>query len=87
MRARGWEPLDIIIVSGDAFVDHPVFGPVMSARALLGCGFKVGIVPHPDGYSAEPFKMLGKPRRTPGKDGDAYEGVCSGLPRRRAARP
>ncbi|MBF5044777.1 YgiQ family radical SAM protein [Aggregicoccus sp. 17bor-14] len=62
MAARGWEQLDIIIVSGDAYVDHPAFGPPLIARFLEGRGFKVGIIPQPDWHSAEPFKVLGKPR-------------------------
>jgi uncharacterized radical SAM protein YgiQ len=62
MQARGWEQLDIIIVSGDAYVDHPAFGPVLIARFLEGRGFKVGIISQPDWHSAEPFKVLGKPR-------------------------
>jgi uncharacterized radical SAM protein YgiQ len=62
MQARGWEQLDIIIVSGDAYVDHPAFGPPLIARFLEGRGFKVGIIPQPDWHSAEPFKVLGKPR-------------------------
>src|SRR6187200_2680970 len=62
LAARGWEQLDIIIVSGDAYVDHPAFGPPLIARFLEGRGFKVGIIPQPDWHSAEPFKVLGKPR-------------------------
>ncbi|HET9450130.1 MAG TPA: YgiQ family radical SAM protein, partial [Aggregicoccus sp.] len=62
LEARGWEQLDIIIVSGDAYVDHPAFGPPLIARFLEGRGFKVGIIPQPDWHSAEPFKALGKPR-------------------------
>ena len=62
MKARGWDQLDIIIVSGDAYVDHPAFGPVLIARFLEGRGFKVGIIPQPDWQSAEPFKALGPPR-------------------------
>jgi uncharacterized radical SAM protein YgiQ len=62
MKARGWEQLDIIIVSGDAYVDHPAFGPVLIARFLEGRGFKVGIISQPDWHSADPFKVLGKPR-------------------------
>ncbi|KFE72510.1 YgiQ family radical SAM protein [Hyalangium minutum] len=62
MKARGWEQLDIIIVSGDAYVDHPAFGPVLIARFLEGRGFKVGIIAQPDWHSAEPFKALGPPR-------------------------
>jgi len=62
MQARGWEQCDIIIVTGDAYVDHAAFGPVLIARFLEGRGFKVGIIPQPDWHSAEPFKVLGPPR-------------------------
>src|SRR5215212_7892491 len=62
MEARGWDQLDIVIISGDAYVDHPAFGPVLIARFLEGRGFKVGIIAQPDWKSAEPFKALGKPR-------------------------
>ncbi len=62
LDARGWEQCDIIIVSGDAYVDHPAFGPPLIARFLEGRGFKVGLLAQPDWQSAEPFKALGKPR-------------------------
>src|SRR5438067_4594083 len=62
LEARGWTELDIIIVTGDAYVDHPAFGPVLIARFLEGRGFKVGIIAQPDWHSAEPFKALGRPR-------------------------
>jgi uncharacterized radical SAM protein YgiQ len=62
LEARGWTELDIVIVSGDAYVDHPAFGPVLIARFLEGRGFKVGIIPQPDWQSADPFRALGKPR-------------------------
>ena len=61
-RARGWDELDIIIVSGDAYVDHPAFGPALIGRFLEGRGFRVGIIPQPDWKSVEPFRALGKPR-------------------------
>ena len=62
VEARGWTQLDIVIVSGDAYVDHPAFGPVLIARFLEGRGFKVGIIAQPDWRSAEPFRALGRPR-------------------------
>jgi uncharacterized radical SAM protein YgiQ len=62
LEARGWDAVDIVIVSGDAYVDHTAFGPVLIARFLEGRGFRVGILPQPDWQSAEPFKALGKPR-------------------------
>ena len=62
MEARGWDQLDIVIVSGDAYVDHPAFGPPLIARFLEARGFKVGLLAQPDWHSAEPFRALGKPR-------------------------
>src|SRR5436190_7923299 len=62
LDARGWTELDIVIVTGDAYVDHPAFGPVLIARFLEGRGFKVGIIAQPDWRSADPFRALGKPR-------------------------
>ena len=62
LRARGWDAVDIVIVSGDAYVDHPAFGPPLIARFLEGRGFRVGIIAQPDWQSAEPFRALGKPR-------------------------
>jgi len=47
MNARGWDDLDILIVTGDAYVDHPAFGPVLIARFLEGRGYRVGIVAQP----------------------------------------
>ena len=62
MRARGWDAVDIVIVSGDAYVDHPAFGPVLIARFLEGRGFRVGLIAQPDWQSADPFKVFGRPR-------------------------
>jgi uncharacterized radical SAM protein YgiQ len=59
---RGWDAVDIVIVTGDAYVDHPAFGPVLIARFLEGRGFRVGLIAQPDWHSAEPFKALGEPR-------------------------
>jgi uncharacterized radical SAM protein YgiQ len=62
LEARGWDGVDIVIVSGDAYVDHPAFGPVLIARFLEGRGFRVGLIAQPDWHSAEPFTALGRPR-------------------------
>ncbi len=62
LDARGWDAVDIVIVSGDAYVDHPAFGPVLIARFLEGRGFRVGLLAQPDWKSAEAFAALGKPR-------------------------
>ena len=62
MAARGWDEIDIVMVSGDAYVDHPAFGPPLIARFLEARGFRVGIIAQPDWHSAEPFRALGRPR-------------------------
>ncbi|MCM0036535.1 MAG: YgiQ family radical SAM protein [Burkholderiaceae bacterium] len=61
MTQLGWDSCDIIIVTGDAYVDHPSFGMAVIGRMLENQGFRVGIIAQPDWQSAEPFKVLGKP--------------------------
>ena len=56
-----WDSCDIIIVTGDAYVDHPSFGMAIVGRLLEAQGFRVGIIDQPDWQSAEPFKVLGRP--------------------------
>lgn len=62
MRKLGWEQCDIIIVTGDAYVDHPSFGMAIIGRLLESQGFRVGIIAQPDWKSADAFRALGKPR-------------------------
>ena len=60
---RGWDQLDVILFSGDAYVDHPSFGPAVIARTLEAHGYKVAIVPQPDWHGDfRDFKKLGRPR-------------------------
>jgi uncharacterized radical SAM protein YgiQ len=61
MEQLGWDSCDVIIVTGDAYVDHPSFGMAIMGRLLEAQGFRVGIIAQPDWQSAEPFKALGKP--------------------------
>ena len=61
MDQLGWDSCDIILVTGDAYVDHPSFGMAVIGRLLEMQGFRVGIIAQPDWQSAEPFKALGKP--------------------------
>ncbi len=70
MEALGWDSCDIIVVTGDAYVDHPSFGMAVIGRMLEAQGFRVGIIAQPDWQSAEPFKALGKP--------NLFFGVTSG---------
>jgi len=62
MDKLGWDACDIIIVTGDAYIDHPSFGMAVIGRTLEGHGFRVGIIAQPDWTSAEPFRALGRPR-------------------------
>src|SRR4051812_6576356 len=61
MDQLGWDSCDVIIVTGDAYVDHPSFGMAVIGRVLEAQGFRVGIIAQPDWQSAEPFKALGRP--------------------------
>jgi uncharacterized radical SAM protein YgiQ len=62
MTARGWTELDVLFVSGDAYVDHPSFGIPLLARWLESLGYRVGIVAQPDWRSADDFLVMGRPR-------------------------
>src|SRR5574344_459999 len=63
VELRGWEELDVILFSGDAYVDHPSFGVAVVGRALEAAGYKVAIVPQPDWHGDfRDFKKLGRPR-------------------------
>ena len=61
MDKLGWDSCDIVLVTGDAYVDHPSFGMAVIGRMLEAQGFRVGIIAQPDWTSAEAFKALGKP--------------------------
>jgi len=61
MDALGWDCCDIILVTGDAYVDHPSFGMALVGRLLEAQGFRVGIISQPDWTSAADFKQLGRP--------------------------
>jgi uncharacterized radical SAM protein YgiQ len=61
MEQLGWDACDIILVTGDAYVDHPSFGMALVGRLLEAHGFRVGILSQPDWHSAEPFRALGRP--------------------------
>lgn len=62
MRARGWEELDVLLVSGDAYVDHPSFGTAVIGRVLEAQGLRVGVVAQPDWRSPADVARLGRPR-------------------------
>lgn len=62
MKKRGWDELDFIVVSGDAYVDHPSFGVAIISRVLESRGYKVGIIAQPSWKDTKDFKKLGKPK-------------------------
>ena len=62
VKERGWDTLDIILVSGDAYIDSPYNGTAVIARVLESRGFKVGIIPQPVTDSAEDIRQLGEPK-------------------------
>jgi uncharacterized radical SAM protein YgiQ len=62
VEARGWSELDVVIVTGDAYVDHVSFGAAVIGRVLEAAGYRVGILAQPDWRGAESFRALGKPR-------------------------
>jgi uncharacterized radical SAM protein YgiQ len=70
MQALGWDSCDIILITGDAYIDHPSFGMALIGRVLEAQGFRIGIISQPDWHSAEPFRALGKP--------NLYFGVTAG---------
>ncbi|WP_425446761.1 YgiQ family radical SAM protein [Dethiothermospora halolimnae] len=62
MKKRGWDQLDFIVITGDAYVDHPSFGAAIISRVLENRGYKVGIIAQPSWKSDKDFKKLGKPK-------------------------
>ena len=61
-RERGWNELDIVFVTGDAYIDHPSFAMAILGRVLEAAGFRVGIVSQPDWHSCDAWRTFGKPR-------------------------
>ncbi|OEZ82245.1 hypothetical protein JAB6_34620 [Janthinobacterium sp. HH104] len=70
MDALGWDQCDVILVTGDAYIDHPSFGMALVGRLLEAQGYRVGIISQPDWLSADAFRILGKPR--------LYYGITAG---------
>src|SRR5512139_579050 len=61
MAALGWNACDVILVTGDAYIDHPSFGMALVGRLLEAQGYRVGIISQPDWHSADAFRVLGQP--------------------------
>jgi uncharacterized radical SAM protein YgiQ len=62
IAARGWDGVDVVIVSGDAYLDHPSFANALLGRVLEAAGFRVALLCQPDWRSADPWRELGRPR-------------------------
>src|SRR5215204_5020387 len=62
MRARGWDAVDVVFVTGDAYVDHPSFAMAILARVLEAEGFRVAVLSQPDWRSCAPWRQFGRPR-------------------------
>jgi radical SAM superfamily enzyme YgiQ (UPF0313 family) len=62
IRERGWKQADIILITADAYVDHPSFGVAMIGRWLEKLGYRVAVLAQPDWRSVEPFRSFGPPR-------------------------
>jgi hypothetical protein len=61
-RERGWEELDVVFITGDAYIDHPSFASAILGRVLESGGFRVGIVSQPDWRTCDAWRTFGKPR-------------------------
>src|SRR5215213_9126141 len=62
MDARGWDAVDVVFVTGDAYVDHPSFAMAILGRVLERAGFRVAVLSQPDWHSCEPWRQFGRPR-------------------------
>lgn len=62
LQQRGWDEIDILFISGDAYIDHPAFGITLLARMLEAKGYRVGIIAQPDWRNPDSFKIMGQPR-------------------------
>jgi uncharacterized radical SAM protein YgiQ len=62
LLSRGWDYVDVILVTGDAYVDHPSYGAAVIGRRLEAAGFRTGIIAQPDWRATDDFKQLGRPR-------------------------
>ena len=62
LTARGWDELDVLLITGDAYIDHPSFGAAVIGRVLEADGFRVGIIAQPDWRNVESLKVMGQPR-------------------------
>jgi uncharacterized radical SAM protein YgiQ len=86
MRARGWDALDILIVNGDAYVDHPAFGGALIGRFLEGRGFRVGMIAQPAWQSPSDLLRMGPPRLFVGITAGNLDSMLNKLTAQKKAR-
>src|SRR5579863_9853525 len=86
MQARRWDELDVLIVTGDAYVDHPAFGPILIARCLEGRGYRVGVVAQPRWSSPDDIARMGRPRLFVGVSAGNLDSMLNKLTAQKKAR-
>jgi uncharacterized radical SAM protein YgiQ len=86
MELRGWDELDVLLVTGDAYVDHPSFGMAVIGRALEAAGFRVGIVAQPDWTKPDDFTVMGAPRLFVGVTAGAMDSMVANYTANRKPR-
>ena len=77
MRALGWDQLDVLLINGDAYVDHPSFGNVLLARWLIRHGFRTGIVAQPNWEAPDDLLVMGRPRLFAGVSAGALDSLLA----------
>ena len=77
LDALGWDELDVLLVSGSAYVDHPAFGEALLGRLLVAVGFRVGVVALPDWRTPDPLKVMGRPRLFVGVTAGALDSMVA----------
>ncbi len=77
MRALGWDQLDVLLINGDAYVDHPSFGNVLLARWLIHHGFRTGIVAQPGWENTDDLLVMGRPRLFAGVSAGALDSLLA----------
>ena len=87
VRARGWKGVDVVLVTGDAFVDHPSFGAAVIARALEAEGFRVALLPRPDWRDPASFRRFGRPGLFFGVTGGNLDSLVANRNAWKARRP
>lgn len=76
-RSRGWDEVDIVLVSGDAYIDHPAFGIALIGRLLVNSGYRVAVLPQPRYDSSHDFKRFGRPRLFFGISGGNLDSIVA----------